>query len=106
MRRRSARTHLRYIAVGLFTALAMAAAFSIDRMDSLPAVALIAPGYLVQAWLFQRHLALGGLGYDATISGVSALVWTSIIIGLGAGVRYLFHIVYRALHRRTPETEP
>jgi hypothetical protein len=55
-------------------------------MDSPPALLLIAPGYLVQAWLFERHRALGGLGYDLTIIGTSAIFWTLLFIGvLSAG---------------------
>jgi hypothetical protein len=103
VKRRSALFRLPYIGIGLFASLAAAAAFSLDRMDSLPAVMLVAPGYLVQAWLFQRHLALGGLGYDVTVSGVSALVWTAIILGVGAGVR---GVVRTAFHRQTLDAEP
>jgi hypothetical protein len=35
----------------------------------------------VQAWLFERHRALGGFGYAATMVGTSALVWTLILLG-------------------------
>src|SRR5216117_1817545 len=45
---------------------------------------LIVPGYVVQAWLFEAHRALGGTGYVVTMVGVSALVWTLILLGLWA----------------------
>jgi hypothetical protein len=71
---------------GLFALLAAASAASLDHMDSPPALLLIAPGYLVQAWLFERHRALGGLGYDLTIIGTSAIFWTLLSISvLSAG---------------------
>ena len=65
-------------------------------MDNLPAYLMIAPGYLVQAWLFERHLALGGFGYEATMVGVSALVWTLILLSLLGLIR----LVRRSLRRR------
>ncbi len=49
-------------------------------MDNLPAFIMIAPGYLVQAWLFETHRALGGFGYQVTMVGVSALVWSLLIL--------------------------
>ena len=59
---------------------------AVTHMNSLPAFIVAGPGYLVQAWLFEHHLALGGFGYEATMVTVSALVWTLIIVGLvGAG---------------------
>ena len=74
-----------------------AATVALTHMDNLPAYLMIAPGYLVQAWLFERHLALGGGGYIATMVGVSALVWTLILLGLAALIR----LPLRALRRRT-----
>ena len=62
-------------------------------MTSLPAFIVIAPGYLVQAWLFENHRALGGFGYQVTMVGVSALVWTLIILTLAAAGRLLRRIV-------------
>jgi hypothetical protein len=67
-----------------------AAAVALTHMDNLPAYLMIAPGYLVQAWLFERHLALGGFGYQATMVGVSALVWTLILLGLTALLTHVF----------------
>jgi hypothetical protein len=65
-------------------------------MDSLPALLLIAPGYLVQAWLFERHRALGGWGYDLTIIGTSAIFWTLLFISvLSAGAYVVRRFVRR-----------
>ena len=64
----------------------VAAVIALTHMNSLPAFVIIGPGYVVQAWLFEHHLALGGFGYEATMVSVSAVVWTLIIVGLvGAG---------------------
>jgi hypothetical protein len=87
----SARIRLRYLAVALFAATAVAATLALDHMDSLPALLLIAPGYLMQAWLFETGRALGGLGYQVTVAGVSALVWTVIVLSGVASVRYIVH---------------
>ena len=57
-----------------------AAAVAVTHMTSIPAYIMIAPGYVVQAWLFEHHWALGGFGYQVTMVGVSALVWTLIIL--------------------------
>ena len=51
-------------------------------MDQPLALLLIVPGYVVQAWLFEAHRALGGTGYVVTMVGVSALVWTLILLGV------------------------
>lgn len=64
-------------------------------MDNLPAYIVIAPGYLVQAWLFEHHHALGGVGYQATMVGMSALVWTLILLTLVAAFRRLARGVRR-----------
>jgi len=68
---------------------AIAAAVAVRHMDNLLSFIVIAPGYLVQAWLFETHRALGGLGYQVTMVGVSALVWTLISLGLAATYRLL-----------------
>ena len=60
----------------------VAASIAVTHMNTLPAFVVIGPGYLVQAWLFEHHLALGGFGYEATMVSVSALVWTLLIVGL------------------------
>ena len=82
---------MRSIAVrgALFVLFAVAAAVAVTHMTSLPAFIVIAPGYLVQAWLFETHRALGGFGYQATMVGVSALVWTLITLGLAQTGRLL-----------------
>ena len=66
----------------------VAAGIAVTHMNNMAAFVVIGPGYLVQAWLFEHHLALGGFGYQATMVSVSALVWTLIIMGLvGVGRR-------------------
>lgn len=64
-------------------------------MNNLPAFIVIAPGYLVQAWLFEADRALGGFGYQVTMVGVSALVWTLIILSPAVAVRLLRRLVHR-----------
>ncbi len=81
----------------LFVLTGSAATVALTHMDNLPAYLMIAPGYLVQAWLFERHLALGGFGYEATMVGMSALVWTLILLGFTA----LMRLLLRALRRLT-----
>ena len=66
-----------------------AAAVALTHMNSLPAFITIGPGYVVQAWLFERHRALGGFGYQVTMVGVSAIVWTLIILSPAVAVRLL-----------------
>jgi hypothetical protein len=68
----------------------IAASVALTHLDNIPAYLMIAPGYLVQAWLFERHLALGGFGYQATMVGVSALVWTVILLGFTALITRVF----------------
>lgn len=80
---------VRFLGPVLFGLLGAAAAVALHHMDSIPALILIAPGYLVQAWLFERHRALGGFGYEATMVGVSALVWTLVILGVAVSARFL-----------------
>jgi len=65
-------------------------------MSTLPAFIAIAPGYLVQAWLFETHRALGGFGYQVTMVGVSAVVWTLIILSPAVAVRLLRRLVLRS----------
>ena len=75
--------------ITVFTITAAAAAFALEHMGSLPALIVIAPGYVVQAWLFEIGRALGGPGYRGTMVGVSALFWTLVIFGAMAAVRWL-----------------
>ena len=65
----------------------VAAAVAVTHMNTMSAFVVMGPGYLVQAWLFEHHLALGGFGYQATMVIVSALVWTLIIGSLVGGGR-------------------
>jgi uncharacterized membrane protein YoaK (UPF0700 family) len=90
---------VRSIAVGaaLFLLLIIAAALALTHMDNTLSFIVIAPGYLVQAWLFETHRALGGLGYQVTMVGVSAVMWTLIILGLAVTGR-----LFRRLVRRVP----
>ena len=82
------------VRAGLLLLFAIAAAVAVTHLNSLPAFIVIAPGYLVQAWLFETHRALGGLGYQATVVGVSAVVWTLIILGLARTGRLLRRLVH------------
>jgi uncharacterized membrane protein len=82
---------LRPFAIALLILTGLPSALALRHMDNLPAFILLAPGYLVQSWLFERHRALGGIGYQATMVGVSALVWTLIILCLTLAIRALHH---------------
>ncbi len=62
-------------------------------MDQPIALLLIAPGYVVQAWLFEAHRALGGVGYALTIVTVSALAWTLLLLGLLVAAAKLFRLL-------------
>ena len=62
-------------------------------MDQPIALLLIAPGYVVQAWLFEVHRALGGVGYALTIVTVSALAWTLLLLGLLVAAAKLFRLL-------------
>lgn len=75
-----------YLSAALLILSTVAAVIAHMHMDNLLAFIVIGPGYLVQAWLFETHRALGGFGYQATIVGVSAVVWTFIILSLAAVV--------------------
>jgi len=66
-----------------------ASVLAFANFDNVPAYIVIAPGYLVQSWLFERHRALGGFGYALTMVGVSALFWTLLILGLARAGRLL-----------------
>lgn len=89
------RIRLRYLAMALLVLTGIASAVALTHMDNLPAFILIAPGYLVQSWLFETHRALGGFGYQITMVGASALVWTLIILSPVVAVQF-----FRRLARR------
>ena len=89
------RIRLRYVALGVFILTGIAAAVALAHMDNLPAFIMIAPGYLVQAWLFETHRALGGFGYQVTMVGVSALVWSLLILSPSVAIRLLRRLVRR-----------
>ena len=74
----------------------IAAAVALTHMNNLPAFIAIAPGYVVQAWLFETHRALGGIGYQVTMVGVSAVVWTLIILSPVVAVRLVRRLARRA----------
>ncbi len=86
---------LPYFAGALLILTGVASAVAFTHMDNLLAFIVIAPGYLVQAWLFETHRALGGVGYQITMVGVSALVWTLLILSLAVAVRLVRHLVQR-----------
>ena len=77
------------LALVLLVVTGIAAALALTHMDNLPAYIVIAPGYLVQAWLFEHHHALGGFGYQLTMVGMSTLVWTLILFCAVAGFQWL-----------------
>jgi len=81
---------IRVAAPLLFTLLVLASSRALSHMDQPLALLLLVPGYVVQAWLFEAHRALGGTGYVVTMVGVSALVWTLIILGVWALAAKLF----------------
>jgi len=83
------RLRLRYLALALLLLTSIAAVLALSHMNNLPAYIVIAPGYLVQAWLFETHRALGGFGYQVTMVGVSAVVWTLIILSPAVALRLL-----------------
>ena len=75
----------------------LASTIALTHMNNLPAFLVIGPGYMVQAWLFEHDLALGGFGYEATMVGVSAIVWTLIVVGLVGAVRAVGRLVRGAV---------
>ena len=81
---------IRVAAPLLFTLLVLVSSRALSHMDQPLALLLLVPGYVVQAWLFEAHRALGGTGYVVTMVGVSALVWTLIILGVWALAAKLF----------------
>ena len=81
---------IRLAAPLLFTLLVLASSRALNHMDQPLALLLIVPGDVVQAWLFEAHRALGGTGYVVTMVGVSALVWTLILLGLWAVTAKVF----------------
>jgi uncharacterized membrane protein len=83
------------LALALLALTGIAAAVALTHMNNIPAYIVIAPGYLVQAWLFETHHALGGFGYQATMVGVSALVWTLIILSMAAAIRFIVRLLRR-----------
>jgi hypothetical protein len=89
------RIRIRYLALALLISNGIAAVVALTHMNNLPAFIVIAPGYLVQAWLFETHRALGGFRYEVTMVGVSALAWTLIILSLVVAVRFLRRLVRR-----------
>src|SRR5437867_13351102 len=95
------RVRLRYVALAVFILTGIAAAVALAHMDNLPAFIMIAPGYLVQAWLFETHRALGGSGYQVTLLGASALVWSLLILSPAVAMRLL-----RRLGRRPRASYP
>jgi hypothetical protein len=87
------RIRLRYLAMALLILTGVTAAVALTQMNNLPAFIVVAPGYLVQAWLFETHRALGGFGYQVTMVGVSALAWTLILLSPAMAVRLLRRLV-------------
>ncbi len=83
------------LALALLGLTGIAAAVAVTHMNNIPAYIAIAPGYIVQAWLFETHHALGGFGYQATMVGVSALVWTLIILSMAAAIRFIVRLIRR-----------
>jgi len=75
---------------------AVAAGVALAHMDSLPAFLMIAPGYVVQSWLFERHRALGGVGYQVIMIGVSAIVWTGILLVPALALRWVWQRLRRS----------
>jgi len=89
------RIRLGYFAMALLLLTSIAAVVALTHMNNLPAFITIAPGYVVQAWLFETHRALGGVGYQVTMVGVSAVVWTLIILSPVVAVRLVRRLVRR-----------
>ena len=90
------RIRLRYLALALLMLTGIVAAAALTQLNNLAAFVVIAPGYLVQSWLFEAHRALGGLGYQVTMVGVSALVWTLVLLSPAFAVRLVRHLARRA----------
>ena len=86
---------LRVAAPVLFAVAALVCSRALNHTDQPIALLLIVPGYLVQAWLFEAHRALGGVGYVVTMVTVSALVWTLLLLGLLVVATKLFRRMSR-----------
>jgi len=84
---------IRVAASVFFAVAAFACSRALNHMDQPIALLLIVPGYLVQAWLFEAHRALGGVGYALTIVTVSALAWTLLLLGLLVAAAKLFRLL-------------
>ncbi len=95
---------MRLLALVAFTLSIVAAALAVTHMDDLRAFIVIGPGYVVQAWLFENHRALGGSGYYATMVVVSAAVWTLIILSPVAAIRAFRRFTKRAIDNRRGST--
>ena len=91
------RLRLRLLAVVVVALSAAASAVGLHHMDSVPGLVLIAPGYLVQAWLFVRHRALGGLGCDLTMVGASAVFWTLVTGAVLVVSKYVLRRIFSML---------
>ena len=89
------RIRLRYVAGALGFLASIAGTVAVTHMDNLPAFVVIGPGYLVQAWLFETHRALGGAGYYVTMVVVSAVVWTVIVVTPAVAVRTVRRLLRR-----------
>jgi len=77
----------------IFAFAAFACSLALHHMDHPIALLLIVPGYVVQAWLFEAHRALGGVGYALTMVTVSALTWTLLLLGLVTGATKLLRLL-------------
>ena len=80
---------LRAVVTTAFVLAVVASSMAFNHMTTLLALIAIAPGYLVQAWLFERHWALGGAGYAVTLIGVSTIFWSLILVFAARAVHYL-----------------
>ena len=87
------RVRLRIMAPVIFAFAAFACSLALHHMDHPIALLLIVPGYVVQAWLFEAHRALGGVGYALTMVTVSALTWTLLLLGLVTGATKLLRLL-------------
>ena len=83
------RVPLRSVATTALVLAVVASSIAFNHMSTLPGLIAMAPGYLVQAWLFERHWALGGAGYAVTLIGVSAIFWSLLLMVAAGAVHYL-----------------
>jgi hypothetical protein len=88
---------LRHIAGAVCVGVAVASGLALAHFDNMPAFIVLAPGYLVQSWLFERHWAPGGIGYEATMIGVSAVVWTVILFVPALAFQWMWKRLRRSL---------